>query len=129
MSVLVVYSNSPEGRAALQHGHHVAQLEQLPLVAMDLDHFAGKNDRNIAAPIVDEKHAEIPVQWLGRRRDDPDAADELLDTSEEIGAVVIVVGIKRRSAVGKLLLGSNAQRILLGADVPVIAVKAAQHEH
>ena len=128
MSVLVVYSNSPEGRAALRHGHHVAQVEQLPLVAMDLDHFAGKNDRNIDPPIVAETHAEVPVQWLGRRREDPDAADELLDTSEELGAKVIVVGIKRRSAVGKLLLGSNAQRILLGADVPVIAVKAAQHE-
>ncbi|MBY4226731.1 universal stress protein [Rhodococcus sp. 06-1460-1B] len=129
MSVLVVYSNSSEGRAALRHGHHVARVEQLPLVAMDLDNFAGKDDRTTDAPIVDEEYPDEPVQWLGRHRQDPDAADELLDTSEEIGATVIVVGIRRRSAVGKLLLGSNAQRILLGADVPVIAVKAAQHEH
>lgn len=129
MCVLVVYSNSPEGRAALRHGHHVASVEQLPLVAMDLDKFAGKDSRTIDAPVVDEEHSAEPVRWLGRHREDPDAADELLDTSEEIGATVIVVGIKRRSAVGKLLLGSNAQRILLGADVPVIAVKAAQHEH
>lgn len=129
MSVLVAYSSSPEGRAALRHGHRVAQLEQIPLVAFDLDTFAGKDDHTIAAPVVDSEYEGDPVQWIGRRRDDPDAADELLDTSEEIGAKVIVVGIRRRSAVGKLLLGSNAQRILLGADIPVLAVKADQHEH
>ena len=129
MSVLVAYSHSPEGRAALRHGHHVARLEQVPLVAFDMEHFAGKDNHIIDPPIVDDEAGGEPVQWIGRRREDPDAADELLDTSEEIGAKMIVVGIRRRSAVGKLLLGSNAQRIILGADVPVIAVKAAQHEH
>ncbi len=129
MSVLVAYSHSPEGRAALRHGHHVARLEQLPLVAFDMEHFAGKDDHNIDPPVTDDDPDNGPVQWIGRRREDPDAADELLDTSEEIGAKVIVVGIRRRSAVGKLLLGSNAQRIILGADIPVIAVKAEHHEH
>jgi len=36
---------------------------------------------------------------------------------------VIVIGLRKRSAVGKLLMDSSALRILLDADRPVLAVK------
>ena len=35
----------------------------------------------------------------------------------------IVIGVRRRSKVGKLLFGSNAQYIILQAECPVVAVK------
>ena len=50
-------------------------------------------------------------------------ADEVLDAAREHSAVLIVIGLRRRTPVGKLLLGSTAQRILLDADCPVLAVK------
>jgi nucleotide-binding universal stress UspA family protein len=35
----------------------------------------------------------------------------------------LVIGVKRRSAVGKALLGSISQRLLLESPIPVLAVK------
>jgi nucleotide-binding universal stress UspA family protein len=52
-----------------------------------------------------------------------DLADEVLRAADDIDASVIVIGLRRRSPVGKLIMGSSAQRILLEADRPVLAVK------
>jgi len=54
-----------------------------------------------------------------------DAADDLVQTAREHEATLIVIGIRRRTATGKLILGTQAQRILLDAPCPVLAVKPA----
>lgn len=51
-------------------------------------------------------------------------AEELVHQAETVGAELIVIGLRRRSAVGKLLLGSTAQRLLLESSCPVLCVKA-----
>ena len=51
-------------------------------------------------------------------------AEDLISIAETSQAELIVIGLRRRSPVGKLILGSNAQRILLDAHCPVLAVKA-----
>ncbi len=51
-------------------------------------------------------------------------ANDLIDVAEREQAALIVIGLRRRSPVGKLLMGSKAQTILLNADCPVLAVKA-----
>lgn len=48
----------------------------------------------------------------------------LVDIAEETNAELIVIGLRRRTPVGKLILGSQAQRVLLDANCPVLAVKA-----
>lgn len=52
------------------------------------------------------------------------AADSILDHARRHDASLVVIGQRRRSPVGKLVLGSTSQRILLEADCPVVAVKA-----
>jgi len=55
-----------------------------------------------------------------------DPADDLVNVATEVDAEFIVIGLRRRSPVGKLILGSNAQRVLLDAPCPVLAVKAEE---
>ena len=55
-----------------------------------------------------------------------DVTEALLDVAEEVDASMLVIGIRHRSPVGKLLMGSTAQRILLDARCPVLAVKAGE---
>lgn len=50
-------------------------------------------------------------------------ADEIVRAATEEHASLIVIGLRRRSKVGKMLFGSTAQTVLLDADCPVLAVK------
>ncbi len=54
--------------------------------------------------------------------------DDLPETFEQLvresGGTLIVIGLRHRSLVGKFILGSEAQRILMEASVPVLTVKA-----
>ena len=50
-------------------------------------------------------------------------ADNLIDLSFDEQAQLVVIGIRRRSPVGKLFMGSISQRVLLEAHCPVTAVK------
>jgi nucleotide-binding universal stress UspA family protein len=51
--------------------------------------------------------------------------EDLIKVVDEERADIIVIGIRRRSRTGKLLVGSDAQDILLRANCPVLGVKAA----
>lgn len=113
MSVLVVASGSPEGRAAMQAGLHEALLRGTDVVYMNM----------ADTPLEFSADAPVLVTELPR---DPEAhpADALLDAAVSNEVSLIVVGTRRRSPVGKLILGSTVQQILLEASVPVLSVKA-----
>ena len=50
-------------------------------------------------------------------------AEDLLQCAKDEDVDLLVIGIRRRSPVGKLIMGSNAQDIILQADCPVLCVK------
>jgi nucleotide-binding universal stress UspA family protein len=49
--------------------------------------------------------------------------EDILEFAKENNVDQIVVGVKRRSKVGKLLMGSTAQYVILQAPCPVVTVK------
>ena len=49
--------------------------------------------------------------------------EDLLQFAEENAIDLIIIGIQKRSKMGKLLFGSNAQYVILNAACPVLTVK------
>ena len=70
---------------------------------------------------LDEAGVEHEIRQLVRGFE---PAEDLISIAEANHAELLVIGLRRRSPVGKLILGSNAQRVLLDAPCPVLAVKA-----
>jgi nucleotide-binding universal stress UspA family protein len=129
VTVLVGYVPNAFGEAALSAAVEEAtrRQERLLVVNMSRDDVLVDAHRAGQAQLerVGRDLAELGVAFEVRLIEEGnDAAESLLAVAEEEKVSVLVIGIRHRSPVGKLLLGSAAQRILLGADCPVLAVKA-----
>lgn len=128
MSVVVGYVPTPEGDAALDAATHEAQARgtRLIVVLSERGHRFGAEAAELQGYAddvrqrLDEAGIAHDVRLTSRGRD---VADDIIAAAAEGQADLIVIGLRRRSPVGKLLLGSNAQRILLDAPCPVLAVK------
>lgn len=126
--VVVAYTPRADGRAALHRAVEEARLRGLRLVVVNASRgdalvdpaFAPPEDVDAVRTLLDDTGLphEIRQQPSGH-----EPAEQVVDIADEVGAELIVIGMRRRSAVGKLLLGSTAQRILLDARCPVLAVK------
>jgi nucleotide-binding universal stress UspA family protein len=116
--IVVGYSAKPEGRAALQRAMSEAKLRGAALVVVDTSPEVETDD------LAAELGASGVSYEIRTPADVHDSAEELIRIAETTAADFIVIGLRRRSPVGKLLLGSNAQRVLLDAACPVLAVKA-----
>lgn len=124
MSVAVGYVASQEGRAALSAAIGEALLRKTSLQIMGP--VAGERSADAESDIRDAlaTAAAAGVTATLRLNEGADAADLIIDASYEEDIELIVIGVRRRSPVGKLFLGSTAQRVILEAGCPVTAVKA-----
>jgi nucleotide-binding universal stress UspA family protein len=130
-TVVVGYVPKPEGEAALSRAIDEAKLRDAKVVVVNSHRGGQEFDSSAARKAEDEMGAvksrldEAGVQYDLRqlvRGFEP--AEDLISIADASDAELIVIGLRRRSPVGKLILGSNAQRILLDAKCPVLAVKA-----
>ena len=53
----------------------------------------------------------------------------MVEVAEQVRASLLVIGLRRRTSVGKFLMGSSASMILMHAPCPVLSVKAPGGEH
>ena len=128
MSVVVGYVPTPEGEAALQHAIREVIQRGTRLVVVNTSRGDALVDQRYAQPdqvkVLEDKLDAAGLEHVllhsirGR-----EAAEEILEAAAEHRADLIVVGLRRRTPVGKLLMGSTAQRVLLDALCPVLAVK------
>ncbi len=128
MTIVVGFVPTKEGRAALARAVEEAKSRQSRLVVIN-SHRGGLDDEQARSAeqelqrVTDEMSAsgaEIEVRQLVRGNE---PAEDLIAVANETSADLIVIGLRRRTPVGKLILGSNAQRILLDAPCAVLAVK------
>ena len=129
--IVVGYVETPEGEAALDRAIAEAQQRGARLVVINSHKGGAALDKTVAAELdesIEGVHAKLhesgvehEVRQLVRG---VDPADDLIAVADEVDADLIVSGLRRRTPVGKLIMGSNAQQILLDAACPVLAVKA-----
>ncbi|MFC3686972.1 universal stress protein [Aquipuribacter hungaricus] len=133
MTVVCGYVPTPQGRAALRAALDEADRrgEALHVVntsrgdALVDPRYAGADDLAEVRAMLEESGVPSTVE---QRVTGHDGAEGVLAAAREHGASVVVIGLRRRSPTGKLLFGSAAQRVLLEADCPVLAVKAPVEE-
>ncbi|MGI8645140.1 MAG: universal stress protein [Nocardioides sp.] len=130
-TIVVGYVAKPEGEAALDRAIEEAKLRDSLLVVVN-SHRGGDDFDSSASRTADDAMEAVrkrltdagvnhEVRQLVRGFE---PAEDLIGMADSSDADLIVIGLRRRSPVGKLILGSNAQRILLDAQCPVLAVKA-----
>ncbi len=123
MAIVVGYIPTKEGAAALTRAGEEALLRKTNLVIInsDRDGSGDGGDLDSVSEDLRGKGVDVEIRKLVRGNE---PAEDLIGVAEEIDAELIVIGLRRRTPVGKLILGSNAQRILLDAPCPVLAVKS-----
>ena len=133
MTIVVGFSATPPGRAALTAAVAESRLRHQPLLVINSSRgdacadpsFAHQADWDWVQTTLDEAGVDYSVRQELRGRD---ASEEIIDVCVEVHATLCVIGLRKRSQVGKMLLGSNAHRILMGSPCPVLSVHAPDHE-
>ncbi len=130
MTIVVGFVPTKEGRAALARAVEEARGRSTKLVVInsnrggrDFDLDTTRNAEGELERLTTDLAAdgvEVEVRQLVRGNE---PAEDLIAVANETDADLIVIGLRRRTPVGKLILGSNAQRILLDAPCAVLAVK------
>lgn len=130
MKILVGFDSSNTAKAALEAAiSHGKAYGAGIVVAGSMTEGKDSDLEAIQTAESDLKAAKAQVEEAGLPCDTHllirgmSPGEDLVKFAEERGVELIVVGIRRRSKVGKLLMGSTAQYVILNAHCPVLTVK------
>ena len=123
MTIILAYVEDTEGDAAARTAVAESLLRAEPLVAV-----SATRDQRIDLQKVRQHLESIAPEAAGLdlkvvTPDLHDPSDAIIQEAQRENASLIVVGLHHRSRVGKLFLGSTAQRILMEATCSVLAVR------
>jgi len=125
--IVVGYTADRFGTAALEHAIAEAKLRDTNLLVINSTRGDALADPAFAQPgevhDVEDRLNDCGVEFELTQPVGVDTVDELLAAMKRDQAVLLVIGIRHRSPVGKLLLGSVSQQLLLECPKPVLAVK------
>jgi nucleotide-binding universal stress UspA family protein len=129
MTILVAYVPRPEGQAALDKGMEIAKRRNERLVVVNASPGGAKEDAAMA-DVPDVERVEKLLRESGHDAEfkqfvrGKNAVEEIEAMVDSLPASLLVIGLRKRSPVGKLIMGSVAQELLLSVSCPVLAVKA-----
>ena len=130
MTILVAYVPRPEGWAALEKGIEIARVSSSePLLIVNAGPGGTQDDPSLADGYEVER-VEARLATLGVKAEfkhfvrGKSAVDEINDLVDTRDVSILVIGLRKRSAVGKLILGSVAHELLMTVSCPVLCVKA-----
>ncbi|MDQ1105645.1 nucleotide-binding universal stress UspA family protein [Nocardioides zeae] len=125
MTIVLAHADSEPGRAAL-----VAALREATDHAERLVVVPATRGAHLTVEAVTEEAPDLVRALLAaggevvvEEGSVGDPSDAVVQVAQRHDARLVVVGLRHRSPVGKAILGSTAQRILLDATCPVLAVK------
>jgi len=130
MKILVGYDGSNSAKAALKLAKdHAMALGAKVYVATSME--GAKNSQyddvrqaelglEFAKALLEEDNIDCETH-LSIRGLSP--GEDLVQFAEDNQINEIIVGVRRRSKVGKLLMGSTAQHVILNAPCPVVTIK------
>ncbi len=129
MTIVVGYIPNEYGEVALSVAIEEARRRGLRLVVVNSTRGDALVDRTYvgesAAHDLAARLAGLDVVSELRQPMGADVAEEIITVARDVGAELVVIGLRHRTPVGKILMGSVAQEVLLGAPCPVLTVKPA----
>ena len=129
MTILVAYVPRPEGQAALDKGIEIAKQRNEQLIVVNASPGGTAEDPSFADAQDAERVQEILAN-TGLTTDfkqyvrGKNAVQEIEALVESLQVSMLIIGLRKRSPVGKLIMGSVAQELLLSVSCPVLAVKS-----
>lgn len=132
MTVVVAHSGTDEGFAALRLAVSEATLRDAEVVIVRVvESLDDTRDENLVEELradvaADLARAGAPGELTWRLEvvaSGGDVAESIIDVAVGTEAKVLVIGSRHRTAVGKFVLGSTVQRVLLDAPMPVLVTK------
>ncbi len=134
-TIVVGYIDTPEGHAALERAVEEARLRRAKLVILR----SSRGDKDDDEVVEDYVSTHEELERIQKRLDEEEiihetrqrvrgapAGEDLAAFANEQKADLVVIGVRRRSAVGKAVLGSNAHDIIMRSECPVLSVKASK---